>query len=44
MMIAQAPSPALTCVAGVPGKGGNGEDVVVLIAIIIGRGVKPNNQ
>jgi hypothetical protein len=41
MAIARAPVPALACIAGITGKGGNGKDVVVLAAILVGGGSKP---
>jgi hypothetical protein len=41
MAITLAPAPALACVVGVTGKGRDGKDVPVLIAVFIGRGVKP---
>jgi hypothetical protein len=40
--IAQAPAPALACVAGITGEGCNGKAAVVLITVVIGRGVKNN--
>jgi hypothetical protein len=48
MAIARAPALALalalalTCVAGITGEGRNGKAVVVLLAVVIGRGVKTN--
>jgi hypothetical protein len=42
MAIAQAPAPALACITGITGEGGNGNDVVVLITIIVSRGVETN--
>jgi hypothetical protein len=44
MAITQAQDPALACVAGITGKGSNGKDVIVLITIVVGRGVKTNNN
>ncbi len=44
MAIARAPTPALTCIKGITGEGGNGEDVVVLDVIVVGRGVETNNN
>jgi hypothetical protein len=44
MAIAQAPTPALACIMGVTGKGGDGKDIIVLVAIIVGRGNKTNNS
>jgi hypothetical protein len=41
MAIAIAQAPTLTCVAGVTGKVGDGEDVVVVIAAIVGGVSKP---
>jgi hypothetical protein len=40
MAIAQAPTPALACIMGVTGKGGDGKDIIVLVAIVVGRGNK----
>ncbi len=40
-MIAQARAPALTCVTGVTGEVDDGEDVVVLIATVVGGVSKP---
>ncbi len=37
-------APALTCIAGITGEGRDGKDVVFLVAIIIGGGVKTNND
>jgi hypothetical protein len=37
MAIAQAPTPTLACIAGITGKGGDGKDVIVLVAVIVGR-------
>jgi hypothetical protein len=36
MAIARAQAPALACVAGITGKVGNGEDVIVLVAVVVG--------
>ncbi len=44
MAITRAPGPALASVVGVTGKGGDGKDVIVLIAIVIGRGIETNNN
>jgi hypothetical protein len=44
MAIAQAPTPALACIAGVTCKGGDGKDVIVLVTVVVGRGVKTNNN
>ncbi len=41
MAIAQAQAPALACVAGVTGKVGDGEDVIVFVAAVIGGVSKP---
>ncbi len=42
--IAQAPTPALACIAGITGKEGDGKDVIVLIAVVAVRGGKTNNN
>jgi hypothetical protein len=44
MAITQAPAPALACVKGITGKGGNSKDVVVLAAVIIGMSAKTNTK
>ncbi len=44
MVIAKAPNPALACIMGVTGAGGDGKDVIVLIAVIVDRGVETNNN
>jgi hypothetical protein len=41
MAITQAPAPALACVVGITGKVGDGEDVVVLVAAVVGGMSKP---
>jgi hypothetical protein len=41
MAIAQAQAPALTCVGGVTGEVGDGEDAIVLVAAIVGGVSKP---
>jgi hypothetical protein len=42
MAIARAPAPALACIAGIIGEGGDGKDIVVLVAVVVGRGVETN--
>ncbi len=44
MAIAQAPAPALACIAGNIGKGGNSENVLILIAVVVIMVVKTNNN
>jgi hypothetical protein len=44
MAIAQAPAPALACIVGNIGKGGDSEDVLILIAIVVNMVVKINNN
>ncbi len=41
-MIAQATALALACIPGITGEVHNGEAVVVLVAVFIGKGVKTN--
>ena len=43
-MITQAQAPAVTFIMDVTGKEGNGEDVLVLVAAVVGRGVETNNN
>jgi hypothetical protein len=40
--VTRAPAPALACVMGVTGEGRDGKAVVVLIALVLGEGVKTN--
>jgi hypothetical protein len=44
MVITRALTPTLACIAGVTGKRGDDEDVVVLVAVVFSRGVKTNNN
>ncbi len=44
MAISHTPTPTLACIVGITGKGGDGKDVIVLIVVVVGRGVKTNNN
>ncbi len=42
MVIPRAPAPTLACIAGVTEEGRNSETVIVLVAAVVGRGIKSN--
>ncbi len=44
MAIAWASAPAPACIAGITSKGGDSKDVIVLVVLVLGRGVKINNN